>query len=428
MRYLRGRGDLEEPLVADDAGRPVVTPFEEAAASAALDKRMARLSRALLVVGGAVPMAASVGVCEFAYHREGALREYAMIALWVSNALSVAAIARYHRLRAVVLLKDKAIAPRRPFSGRQLALEVCVALLAPYPGLPAQLPNTHGGANWQNFLCYAVCTLRPYHVVRVLREENAIYRHRRGVVRGVAPHPHPRFDGLLAIRMLFKDGGWGTLFALCFLGWVYFGYFIWVAERNEHHVYGANADWHGFSNVLWFCGVTLTTVGYGDMIPETGPGRYLSIICCIFGILLLGVAFSNLSNCLELSDKASFAIAWYKAARAAEDERASAARVLQRHWRFGGVWTGGDEAVHDCRESRRARALRAMDREYATPVMTNARLGAMEDQLGRLERQIALLTKQLGRRGSEPWARVVDRRHDSTAPGAATPEVTSPLV
>ena len=51
MRYLRGRGDLEEPLVADDAGRPVRTPFEEAAASAALDRRMARLSRALLVVG-----------------------------------------------------------------------------------------------------------------------------------------------------------------------------------------------------------------------------------------------------------------------------------------------------------------------------------------------------------------------------------------
>ena len=66
-----------------------------------------------------------------------------------------------------------------------------------------------------------------------------------------------------------------------------------------------------------------------------------------------------------------------------------------------------------------------MDREYATPVMTNARLGAMEDQLGRLERQIALLTKQLGRRGSEPWARVVDR---ASAASTTTPEVTSPLV
>ena len=49
----------------------------------------------------------------------------------------------------------------------------------------------------------------------------------------------------------------------------------------------------------------------------------------------------------------------------------------------------------------------------------------MEDQLGRLERQIALLTKQLGRRGSEPWARVVDR---ASAASTTTPEVTSPLV
>ena len=251
-----------------------------------------------------------------------------------------------------------------------------------------------------------------------MREQNDVYQHRHSVVRGVAPLPHPRFDGLFAIRVLFKDGGWGTLVALCVSGWLYFGYFIWVAERNEAHGFGANADWHSFTNVLWFCGVTLTTVGYGDMIPETrvaaspcryfeasranSPwsrwlGRYLSVVCCIYGVLLLGVAFSNLSNCLELSPKAAFSITWFKSMRAAEDERQSAARCLQRHWRFGGAWDGSDEAVHDYRESRRARVLRAMEREYEAPVMTASRLSAMEDQLGRLESQIALLTKHLGR-------------------------------
>lgn len=47
-------------------------------------------------------------------------------------------------------------------------------------------------------------------------------------------------------------------------------------------------DFTSYSDSLWYSFVTVTTVGYGDLLVTTTFGRIISIILAIYGILFLG--------------------------------------------------------------------------------------------------------------------------------------------
>jgi voltage-gated potassium channel len=37
-------------------------------------------------------------------------------------------------------------------------------------------------------------------------------------------------------------------------------------------------------DALWFSVVTVSTVGYGDLVPESGPGKFVASMIMIFGL------------------------------------------------------------------------------------------------------------------------------------------------
>jgi len=49
-------------------------------------------------------------------------------------------------------------------------------------------------------------------------------------------------------------------------------------------------------NSLWWAIVTMTTVGYGDMYPSTGLGRFLAIIIMLSGIILIAIITATISS------------------------------------------------------------------------------------------------------------------------------------
>jgi voltage-gated potassium channel len=72
----------------------------------------------------------------------------------------------------------------------------------------------------------------------------------------------------------------------------------WMAYVAEHPT---NSDFATFGDGLWWGIVTLTTVGYGDIVPITEKGRIAGTFLMLTGIATLGLIAGTLASAFGLS-------------------------------------------------------------------------------------------------------------------------------
>ncbi|KAF0031250.1 hypothetical protein F2P81_015805 [Scophthalmus maximus] len=82
----------------------------------------------------------------------------------------------------------------------------------------------------------------------------------------------------------------------CLLLFMGMGIFVFSAMvyTVEHDVY--NTNFTSMPLAWWWATVSISTVGYGDMLPETNLGRLFAFACISFGIILNGMPISVLYN------------------------------------------------------------------------------------------------------------------------------------
>ncbi|XP_006881380.1 PREDICTED: potassium voltage-gated channel subfamily V member 2 [Elephantulus edwardii] len=82
----------------------------------------------------------------------------------------------------------------------------------------------------------------------------------------------------------------------CLLLFIAMGIFAFSAAvySVEHDVPGTNFT--SIPHSWWWAAVSISTVGYGDMYPETHLGRLFAFLCIAFGIILNGMPISILYN------------------------------------------------------------------------------------------------------------------------------------
>ena len=73
-----------------------------------------------------------------------------------------------------------------------------------------------------------------------------------------------------------------------------------VAYGAEH---STNPGFATFGDALWWGIVTLTTVGYGDIVPRTSAGRWAGVAIMITGISVLGLLAGSLASFFRLDDQ-----------------------------------------------------------------------------------------------------------------------------
>lgn len=76
------------------------------------------------------------------------------------------------------------------------------------------------------------------------------------------------------------------------------GHVFWWVERG--HKYISTKYFPGIFQAFWYVLVTMTTVGYGDIVPRSWVGRLMAFLVMIIGIGIFGWTIAQLSSAITL--------------------------------------------------------------------------------------------------------------------------------
>lgn len=74
-----------------------------------------------------------------------------------------------------------------------------------------------------------------------------------------------------------------TTLYIGFLGLIFSSYFVYLAEKDVVGPDG-ETDFANYADALWWGVITVTTIGYGDTVPQTWMGKIVASCFSVFAI------------------------------------------------------------------------------------------------------------------------------------------------
>lgn len=79
------------------------------------------------------------------------------------------------------------------------------------------------------------------------------------------------------------------------------GTLLWLAERRVNHLQFSASPLRGIATGIWLALVTMSTVGYGDRVPVTLPGRLIAATWMIISMLFVSSLVAGIASSITVS-------------------------------------------------------------------------------------------------------------------------------
>ena len=151
-------------------------------------------------------------------------------------------------------------------------------------------------------LLWACLILRTYHIVATFLENSRFMSSR---AFRVGESMWIRVSYKFAFKSIFRDNSLKVVFYITLYTILIFGYMLRIVELPNKNIDPSKPEMN-MKNAIWSAIVSMTTLGYGDVIPYTGTGSLIGLGWSVTGIQITAFFLVSFTRFFKFSGAEKF--------------------------------------------------------------------------------------------------------------------------